>query len=71
MSASLGRRVVPWTIIDVQREDRTFQTLFTEAMAGKFDCVEVNDELKRANLLQVLVVKDKKVDGYQCNPVCI
>ena len=59
VSVSLGRRVIPWTIIDVQREDRTFRTLFTEAKAGKFDCVEVHEELKRATLLQVLVGKDK------------
>ena len=59
VSVSLGRRVVPWTIVDIQREDRTFRTLFTELKAEKFDCVEVVDELKRAILLQVLAGKDK------------
>ena len=57
----LGRRVIPWTIIDIQREDRIFRTLFTEPKAGKFDCIEVVDELKRAILLQVLVGKDKNM----------
>ena len=28
-----------------------FRTLFTELKAGKIDCVEVDDELKRATLL--------------------
>ena len=45
--------------MDIQREDRTFQTLFSEVKAGKFDCIEVIDELKRATLLQVLVGRDR------------
>ena len=60
VTVSLGRRLVPWTVVDLQREDRTFQTLFTEIKAGKFDCVEVTDELKRATLTQVLVGSDKE-----------
>ena len=59
VTVSLGRRLVPWTIVDLQREDRTFRTLFSEVVAGKFDCVEVNDELKRATLSQVLIGSDK------------
>ena len=58
VSVSLGRRLVPWMIVDIQREDRTFGALFTELKAGKFDCIEVVDELKRATLLQVLVGKN-------------
>jgi len=30
------RRLVPWTIVDLPSEDRTFQTLFTEMKAGRF-----------------------------------
>ena len=41
-------------------EDKTFQTLFTEIKAGKFDCVEVIDELKQATLTQTLVGSDKE-----------
>ena len=48
VTVSLGRRLVQWTIIDIQGEDRTFHTLFNEVKAGKFECIEVIDELKRA-----------------------
>ena len=57
MTVSLGRRHVPWTIVDLQREDRT---LFTEIKVGKFDCVEVAHELKRATFTQALVGSDKE-----------
>ena len=59
MTVSLGRRLVQWTIIDIQRKDMTFQTLFSKVKTGKFDCIEVIDELKRATLLQVLVGRDR------------
>ena len=44
-------------------EDKTFRALFFELKAGKFECVEVVDELKRATLLQVLVgnVREEKL----------
>ena len=48
-----------WTIIDLQREFKMFQTLSSEVIAGKFDSVEVNNELKCATLSQVLVGSDK------------
>ena len=57
VTVSLGRRLVPWTIVDLQGEDRTFQSLFTEMKAGKFDCVEVTDELKRATLVLFVNIK--------------
>ena len=44
VAVSLGRRLVPWTIVDLQSEDRTFQTLFTQMKAGRFQCVQVGDE---------------------------
>ena len=59
VAVSLGRRLVPWTIVDLQSEDRTFQTLFTQMKAGRFQCVQVGDELKRATVSQVMVGKDK------------
>ena len=59
VTVSLGRKLVQWTIIDIEREDRTFHTLFMEVKAGKFDCIQVIDDLKHATLLQVLVGKDK------------
>ena len=37
-----------------------FRTLFNEMKAGKFDCVEVTDELKCATLIQALVGSDKE-----------
>ena len=59
VAVALGRRLAQWTIVDLQSEDRTFQALFNEIKAGKFDSIEVGDELKRAMLLRVLVGSDK------------
>ena len=47
------------TIIDLQIEYKMFQTLSSEVIAGESDCVEVNNELKRATLMQMLVGSDK------------
>ena len=38
---ALGRRLSQWTIVDFQSEDRTFQALFNEIKAGKFDSIEI------------------------------
>ena len=59
VSVALGRRLVQWTIIDIQGEDRTFLGLFRQVKAGKFKCIEMTDELKRATLSQVMVGSDK------------
>ena len=48
-------RIVPWTIIDLLTEDRTFSAVFSEAKAGKYDTIAVCDELKRATIKQVMV----------------
>lgn len=53
----LGKRIVPWTIVDLLTEDRTFSTVFSEVKAGKYDSIpdSVCDELKSATIKQVLV----------------
>ncbi len=51
----LGKRIVPWTIVDLLTEDRTFSAVFSEVKAGKHDSIPVCDELKRATIKQVLV----------------
>ena len=51
----LGRRIVPWTIIDMLTEDRIFSAVFSEAKACKYDTIAVCDELKRATIKQVMV----------------
>ena len=56
---ALGRRLVQWTIIDIQGQDSTFLRLFNQVRAGKFECVEMTDELKRAAVSQVMVGSDK------------
>ena len=71
-TVSLGRRLVQWTIIDIQEEDRRFHTLFNEVKAGKFECIEVIDELKRASLLQVLVGScNDKLMITSANHLCV
>ena len=59
ITVSLRGRLVPWAIVDMQSKDRTFQTLFTAMKVGRFQCVQVGDELKHATISQVLVAKDK------------
>ena len=58
-TVSLGRRLVPWIIVDVQSKNTTFQNLFIEMRAGHFQCVQVGDELKCATVSQVVVGRDK------------
>ena len=72
VKVSLGRRLVQWAIIDIQGEDRTFHTLLNEVKAGKFECIEVIDELKRASLLQVLVGScNDKLMVTSTNHLCV
>lgn len=52
ITALLGRPIVPWSIIEVNDEDRTFEGLFETVKAGCFDVVPVSDELRRARLLK-------------------
>ena len=56
VAVTLGRRLVQWTIIDIQHSDRSFLDLFNELKAGRFDCIEVIDEMAQANLQHVFVV---------------
>ena len=55
VSASLGRSLLPWTIVEVNEDDYTFETLFTNIQGGRFDAVTISDELKTARLLRSLV----------------
>ena len=52
VSASLGRSLLPWTIIEVNEDDYTFETLFTNILGGRFDAVTVSEDLKSARRLQ-------------------
>ena len=51
ISASLGRSLVPWSILEVNEQELTFKDLFTSIQAGCFDTVAVSDDLKSANLV--------------------
>ena len=54
VAISLGRKlIVPWTIINTQSEDQMFKTLSTEMNAGKFDYVQVVDEVCTTPTLMV------------------
>ena len=55
VSASFGRSLVPWTIIEVNKQSYTFESLFTSMQAGRFDSVVVSEDLKRAELARSLV----------------
>ena len=56
VSATLGHSLVSWTIIEVNDERYTFDSLFASIRAGRFDSVVVSEELKKAaKLLRSLV----------------
>ena len=55
VSASLGRSLVPRTIIGVKEESYTFESLFTSKQAGRLDSVMFTEELKKAKLSRPLV----------------
>ena len=40
--------LLPWTIIEVNEDDYTFETLFTNILGGRFDAVTVSEDLKSA-----------------------
>ena len=52
---ALRRRLVSWSIIEAAEVDLTFEMLFEEIKSGKFDCVPLSEDLRRARLLQVAV----------------
>ena len=56
VSVALGRWLVQWTIIDIQGQNSTFLGLFNQVKAGKFECVEMTDELKRASVTSIAVL---------------
>ena len=50
VAASLGRLVVPWSIIELNDEGTTFAQLFQMIQAGSFEIIQMNDDLKRSTL---------------------
>ena len=58
---SMGRRLVSWTIAQLKGEDRTFEALYNEIKAGKYDCIKVCDGLIQVCLLKTLVGADDKI----------
>ena len=55
VSESLGRLIVPWTIIEFLEEGLLFGDLLSCIKAGRFSVIEVSDDLKRAKLLKTFV----------------
>ena len=54
VTPGLGRPLVPWTIIQVSDEQRTFEGFFQSLQAGRLD-VPVTDDLKKAKLIRTSV----------------
>ena len=55
VSVRQGRSLLPWTIIEVNEDDYTFETFFTNIQGGRFDAVTVSEDMKSARLLRSLV----------------
>ena len=53
--ASLGRPLVPWSIVELNDEAITFAQLFEKIQAGSFDIIDVSDDLKRAKISRTFV----------------
>ena len=49
VSESLGRLIVPWTIIEFLEEGLSFGDLLSCIKASCFSVIEVSDDLKRAS----------------------
>ena len=45
VSACLGSSIVPWSILEVNDEEYTFNELFTGKQASRFESVSVPDDL--------------------------
>lgn len=57
--ANPGRPLVPWTIVEMNQQECSFEQLFERILAGCFDCVTVSDDLKRATLQRSSVGSQK------------
>ena len=55
MSESLGRLIVPWTMIEFLEEGLSFGDLLSCIKASHFSVIEVSDDIKRAKLLKTFV----------------
>ena len=55
VTSGLGRAVVPWSILEIADEQKSFEDLFWSVQAGCFDVIPVSDELKRAQLIKTSV----------------
>ena len=55
VSESLGKLIVPWTIIEFHEEGLSFGDLLSCIKAGRFSVIEVSDDLNRAKLMKTFV----------------
>ena len=55
ITASVGRALVPWSIVEVNGQEDSFEKLFSNIQAGCFDSVTVSDDLKNATLQRSFV----------------
>ena len=55
VTSGLGRAIVPWSILEIADEQKSFEDLFWSVQAGCFDVIPVSDELKRAQLVKTSV----------------
>ena len=51
----LGKLIVPWRILEFNKEKQLFGDFFSFIKAGHFSVIEVSDDLKRAKLLKTYV----------------
>ena len=55
ITASVGRALVPWSIVEVNEQEDSFEKLFSNIQAGCFDSVTVSDDLNNATLQRSFV----------------
>ena len=61
VTASLGRPIVQWSILEVNKDSMTFADLFQAIKAGRFEVISMSDELKKTKLSKTFV--GTKTDG--------
>ena len=61
VTASLGRPIVQWSILEINEDSMTFADLFEAIKAGRFEVISMSEELKKAKLSKTFV--GTKTDG--------
>ena len=61
VTASLGRPIVQWSILEINNNCLTFANLFEAKKAGRFEVISMSEDLTKSKLTKTFV--GAKTDG--------